>query len=146
MWVADSDVSIVSWVPVSWAPGFRLPWLLTTYRLGGRTGLCQFVPIENSFQWSRTDNQRERLGARSGMWFANSGAVVQPESRGNKRLRVVGDGHSGPTYAVWEVTLRCNQACRFCGSRAGKARTDELTRDECLATVTQLAELGVREG
>ncbi|MDD9970298.1 MAG: radical SAM protein [Myxococcales bacterium] len=50
-----------------------------------------------------------------------------------------------PIYAVWELTLRCDLACRHCGSRAGKARPDELTTSEALDTVRQLAELGVRE-
>jgi radical SAM protein with 4Fe4S-binding SPASM domain len=46
---------------------------------------------------------------------------------------------------VWETTLRCDQACRHCGSRAGVARPNELTTDECLDLVRQLAELGVME-
>jgi radical SAM protein with 4Fe4S-binding SPASM domain len=49
-----------------------------------------------------------------------------------------------PLYAVWELTLRCDLACKHCGSRGGKARADELDRDECLDLVRQLAELGVR--
>lgn len=50
-----------------------------------------------------------------------------------------------PTYAVWEVTLRCDLACLHCGSRAGRARPDELTTGECLDLVDQLALLDVRE-
>jgi radical SAM protein with 4Fe4S-binding SPASM domain len=50
-----------------------------------------------------------------------------------------------PIYAVWELTLRCDLACRHCGSRAGRARPDELTTAEALDMVRQLAELGVRE-
>lgn len=50
-----------------------------------------------------------------------------------------------PTYAVWEVTLACDLACRHCGSRAGHARPEELTTAECLDVVEQLADLGVRE-
>ncbi len=50
-----------------------------------------------------------------------------------------------PIYAVWEVTLACDLACRHCGSRAGHARPDELRTDECLDLVDQLAELGVME-
>ncbi|MEZ4374009.1 MAG: radical SAM protein [Polyangiaceae bacterium] len=50
-----------------------------------------------------------------------------------------------PKYCVWEVTLRCDLACAHCGSRAGKARADELDTAECLDVVRQLAELGVRE-
>ena len=50
-----------------------------------------------------------------------------------------------PKLAVWEVTLRCDQACRHCGSRAAVERPDELSTAECLALVRQLAELGVME-
>jgi len=50
-----------------------------------------------------------------------------------------------PIYAVWEVTLKCDLACRHCGSRAGHERTDELSTEECLDLVRQMADLGVRE-
>lgn len=54
-------------------------------------------------------------------------------------------GPEHPLYAVWEITLRCDLGCKHCGSRAGKARADELTTAECLDMVHQLAALGVRE-
>ncbi len=50
-----------------------------------------------------------------------------------------------PIYAVWEVTLRCDLACRHCGSRAGHARPDELSTAECLDLADQMADLGVLE-
>ncbi|MFO0678416.1 MAG: radical SAM protein [Polyangiaceae bacterium] len=50
-----------------------------------------------------------------------------------------------PIYAVWEITLACDLACRHCGSRAGKGRPDELDTAECLDLVDQMAELGVKE-
>jgi radical SAM protein with 4Fe4S-binding SPASM domain len=50
-----------------------------------------------------------------------------------------------PVYAVWEITLRCDLACRHCGSRAGRARPDELSTAEALDLVEQMAELDVRE-
>ena len=50
-----------------------------------------------------------------------------------------------PRYAVWEITLQCDLACRHCGSRAGRKRPDELTTDEALEMVAQLAELGIEE-
>lgn len=55
------------------------------------------------------------------------------------------DRKTRPRHAVWELTLRCDQACRHCGSRAAVARPNELTTDECLDLVHQLAELGVME-
>ncbi len=50
-----------------------------------------------------------------------------------------------PIYAVWEITLACDLACRHCGSRAGKERPDELSTAEALDLVEQLADLEVKE-
>src|SRR5580658_3547955 len=50
-----------------------------------------------------------------------------------------------PIYAVWEITLACDLACRHCGSRAGRDRPDELTTAEALDLVDQMADLGVKE-
>jgi len=45
---------------------------------------------------------------------------------------------------VWEITLACCFNCKYCGSKAGKARDNELTTDECLDVCRQLKELGCR--
>ena len=50
-----------------------------------------------------------------------------------------------PVHAVWEITLACDLKCDHCGSRAGKRRADELTTDECLDLVRQMARMGTRE-
>ncbi|MDP1919575.1 MAG: radical SAM protein [Myxococcales bacterium] len=50
-----------------------------------------------------------------------------------------------PVYAVWEVTLKCDLKCAHCGSRAGTARTKELSTSECFSVIDQLARLGCRE-
>ena len=55
------------------------------------------------------------------------------------------DARPVPTLAVWEITLACDLGCKHCGSRAGKARPDELTTAECLDVVDQLAEIGIKE-
>lgn len=55
------------------------------------------------------------------------------------------DRQARPILAVWELTLACDLACGHCGSRAGKARPDELTTAEALALVDQLAALGIVE-
>jgi radical SAM protein with 4Fe4S-binding SPASM domain len=55
------------------------------------------------------------------------------------------DRRTRPIVAVWELTLRCDLACRHCSSRAGRPRPDELTTDEALDVVDQLGELGVLE-
>ena len=47
-----------------------------------------------------------------------------------------------PRNAVWELTLACNLRCVHCGSRAGWARSTELSTAECLDVVDQLADLG----
>jgi len=49
-----------------------------------------------------------------------------------------------PRTAVWELTLACNLRCRHCGSRAGKARPDELPTARALTLCKELAELGCK--
>jgi nif11-class peptide radical SAM maturase 3 len=49
------------------------------------------------------------------------------------------------SYAVWEITLKCNLACSHCGSRAGQPRTHELSTEEALDLVNQMAAVGIRE-
>lgn len=43
---------------------------------------------------------------------------------------------------VWEITLACCFSCKYCGSRGGKARENELTTEECLSVADQLHKLG----
>ncbi|MCO4762335.1 MAG: radical SAM protein [Myxococcales bacterium] len=50
-----------------------------------------------------------------------------------------------PLYCVWEITLACDLGCKHCGSRAGPSRPDELTTQQCLDVVHELADLGLRE-
>ncbi len=50
-----------------------------------------------------------------------------------------------PAYVVWELTLRCDQRCLHCGSRAGVARPDELSTAEALDVVKQLAAMRTLE-
>lgn len=40
---------------------------------------------------------------------------------------------------VWELTTACNLHCNHCGSKAGAARSNELTLDECFSVITDLA-------
>jgi radical SAM protein with 4Fe4S-binding SPASM domain len=69
-------------------------------------------------------------------------AQVRPHPRA---LTAEDHAHPHPIFAVWELTLACDQACRHCGSRAGAARASELSRDEAIEVVAVLAGLGVRE-
>lgn len=48
------------------------------------------------------------------------------------------------TRCVWEITLACCFSCRYCGSRAGRARENELTTDECLRVADELAAIGCK--
>ncbi len=61
-----------------------------------------------------------------------------------RRLEVLPDEHF-PAYVVWELTLRCDQGCAHCGSRAGARRPDELTTDEALRVVDELKDMGAQE-
>jgi radical SAM protein with 4Fe4S-binding SPASM domain len=50
-----------------------------------------------------------------------------------------------PTWAIWELTLACDQKCAHCGPRAGHKRPRELDTEECLQVVRELADLGCGE-
>ena len=50
-----------------------------------------------------------------------------------------------PIHAVWELTMRCDHACSHCGSRAVKARPDELDTTELLEVAAGLVRMGCRE-
>jgi nif11-class peptide radical SAM maturase 3 len=54
-------------------------------------------------------------------------------------------GYRREAYVVWEITLKCNLSCQHCGSRAGDARDDELSTEEALDLVKQLAGIGITE-
>jgi uncharacterized radical SAM superfamily Fe-S cluster-containing enzyme len=72
---------------------------------------------------------------------------AEPGARGlalERHARPI-DRRVRPIYEVWEITLQCDLACRQCGSRAGRARPDELTTSDALDLVRQLAELSVLE-
>jgi radical SAM protein with 4Fe4S-binding SPASM domain len=79
------------------------------------------------------------------------GLPIAPEAKaGARNLPLAAeardvDRRHRPIYAVWEVTLACDLACRHCGSRAGHDRPDELTTAEALDLVDQMADLGVKE-
>lgn len=47
-----------------------------------------------------------------------------------------------PKRCTWELTLACNLRCQHCGSRAGKARPDELSTAQALGIIDDLAAMG----
>jgi radical SAM protein with 4Fe4S-binding SPASM domain len=76
--------------------------------------------------------------------------IAPQAAPGRRNLPLAGDSRPvdqywRPLYAVWELTLRCDLACRHCGSRAGRARHDELSTDEALNLIAQMDAMGVKE-
>ena len=95
---------------------------------------------------SPEDRARELASARP-----KRGLPIAPHAKPGARhlpladdVRAI-DRRSRPVYAVWEITLACDLACRHCGSRAGRDRPDELSTAEALDLVEQMADLGVKE-
>jgi len=68
-----------------------------------------------------------------------------PAPKGRRHLPLKRGEAPTPSLAVWEITLACDHRCLHCGPRAGKARPDELSTEECLRLVADLAALGVGE-
>ena len=56
-----------------------------------------------------------------------------------------GGQEATPRYAVWEITLACDLGCKHCGSRAGNARSEELSTEQCFDVVRQMEEVGIKE-
>ena len=61
-----------------------------------------------------------------------------------RRLEIIPDKHF-PAYVVWELTLRCDQPCAHCGSRAGVRRPEELSTEQALGVVDELRAMGAQE-
>ena len=72
-------------------------------------------------------------------------AMIQPTRAPVRALRPEDFEVARPIYAVWELTMKCDQPCEHCGSRAGHARSSELSTDEILEVGASLARLGCRE-
>ncbi len=62
-----------------------------------------------------------------------------------RALRAEDLGVAKPIYVVWEITMKCDQPCQHCGSRAGKARPSELGTEEIFEVARDLVKLGTRE-
>lgn len=68
-----------------------------------------------------------------------------PASKKRTILPLAADEFYRPRLAVWEFTLACDQRCLHCGPRSTKPRPGELSTDEALALVADLAANGVGE-
>ncbi|HEV2580268.1 MAG TPA: mycofactocin radical SAM maturase [Ktedonobacteraceae bacterium] len=71
-----------------------------------------------------------------------TGRQEQPHGgRGSQRF--LQGGLSAPITVTWEITAACNIACVHCLSASGKRRPRELTTEQSLALVDELAEMQV---
>jgi radical SAM protein with 4Fe4S-binding SPASM domain len=61
----------------------------------------------------------------------------------NRKVDVT--SHFRPVYVVWELTLKCDLACRHCGSRAGRPREEEIKLAEAKLIADQLLQMGTKE-
>lgn len=61
------------------------------------------------------------------------------------RMLTESDTSPRPIYVVWEITMKCDQPCQHCGSRAGPARDNELSTEESFEIAESLSRLGTRE-
>lgn len=65
----------------------------------------------------------------------------QQTGRGSQRF--LQGGLSAPITVTWEITAACNIACVHCLSSSGQRRPRELTKEQSLALVDELAEMQV---
>ena len=68
-------------------------------------------------------------------------ASTQNSNYGSQRF--LQGGLSAPITVTWEITAACNIACVHCLSASGKRRPRELTTQQSLALVDELAEMQV---
>ncbi|MCB9703138.1 MAG: radical SAM protein [Myxococcales bacterium] len=68
-----------------------------------------------------------------------------PRSGSRKVLPLAPGELHRPRLAVWEFTLACDQRCLHCGPRSTVRRPGELSTEEALALVGELAAAGVGE-
>src|SRR5512144_2392730 len=50
---------------------------------------------------------------------------------------------SAPFLVVWDFTHKCNLACKHCYSNSGAGKEEELSTEQALRVVDQLADAGV---
>ncbi|MCB9777140.1 MAG: radical SAM protein [Alphaproteobacteria bacterium] len=72
-------------------------------------------------------------------------STVPPRAISPRSITRADQATAAPRYVVWELTMRCDHACAHCGSRAVKARPDELSDAQLFDTADQLIEMGARE-
>src|SRR5687768_7280349 len=70
---------------------------------------------------------------------------LAPPTRTRRVLPLAPGQPPRPRHAVWELTSACDQKCVHCGPRSGTRRKDELSTEESLRLVDELAAAGVGE-
>lgn len=58
------------------------------------------------------------------------------------KLALIKEGKLGAKYVQWLCTHKCNFRCAHCGTGAAEASPDELSTDEAMKMIDDLAELG----
>ena len=66
-----------------------------------------------------------------------------PQKTGRGSQRFLQGGLSAPITVTWEITAACNIACVHCLSSSGRRRPRELTTQQALTLVDELAEMQV---
>jgi mycofactocin radical SAM maturase len=71
-----------------------------------------------------------------------TGEMASPKSARGSQYFLQG-GLSAPITVTWEITAACNIACIHCLSASGRRRPRELTKQQSLALVDELADMQV---
>lgn len=71
--------------------------------------------------------------------------MIEPQAPLARTLTAEDHQSPRPVVVVWELTMKCDQPCAHCGSRAGHARSSELTTAEALDIGRRLVKMGARE-
>src|SRR5689334_24974192 len=71
--------------------------------------------------------------------------MIQRRTRALRDVTLDDLERARPVYVVWEITMKCDQPCQHCGSRAGPARDQELSTEEAFEIAESLARLRTRE-
>ncbi|RAQ95261.1 mycofactocin radical SAM maturase [Thermogemmatispora tikiterensis] len=107
--------------------------------------MIQFVQFHGRrHQWTGSQRRAEpgALHPLARAAFAETGDPLLPaQTSGSQRF--LRGGLSAPITVTWEITAACNLTCVHCLSSSGKRRPRELTTEQALAVVDELAEMQV---
>ena len=95
---------------------------------------------------SRPSNMAGMIGAihpSALVAMQQTGLPAPRQSSGRGSQHFLRGGLSAPMTVTWEITAACNIACVHCLSASGKRRPRELTTQQSLALVDELAEMQV---